>query len=375
MRLPCNYTCNLVALLVLAAAGAHPAGSNFAAAAPPATATENDAPQEAAEPTPHQAEAAAADEEGTAEQQDDASAFLRVQRDDLGQPKAMETAIVTYAAAGDKNRDVVVDLIGAVHVADATYYADLNKRFESYDVVLYELVAPEGTRIPKGGPKRGGSLLGSLQGGMKSLLDLEFQLEKIDYTKDNFVHADMSPEEFAKSMRDRGESFLQIILRSIGQSAAMQAQGQQTVSDVELLMALLSKDRAMRMKRLMARQFEDMENSLSVLQGPEGSTLITERNKKCFEVLQKQIDDGNRRIGIFYGAGHLPDMEKRLADDFGLTPLRTRWLVAWNLQGDKEPAGETPAEAVPAAESPADPQSQPKSDTPDDAGRKLKKAG
>ena len=35
----------------------------------------------------------------------------------------------------------------------------------------------------------------------------------IDYKKANFVHADMSPDEMAKSMKDRGESIWTIMLR------------------------------------------------------------------------------------------------------------------------------------------------------------------
>ena len=258
-------------------------------------------------------------------------AFIRVTRDADEEPLSMDTAVVTFAAAAEKNRDVVVDLIGAVHVGDGDYYQKLNKLFETYDVLLYELVAPEGTRVPKGGRKEGGSAIGSLQGGLKSVLDLEFQLEQIDYTKENFVHADMSPDEFAKSMKDRGESVFQIILRAMGQSAAQQATGEQGVSDVELLFALLAKDRAFRLKRIMAKQFENMETAMSIFEGPAGSTIITERNKKCFEVLQKEIDKGHRRIGIFYGAGHLADMEARLVDDFGLKRAAETWLVAWDL--------------------------------------------
>jgi hypothetical protein len=258
-------------------------------------------------------------------------AFIRVQRDASDEPLSMDTAVVTYEADGDKNRGVIVDLIGAVHVGDGNYYQQLNKLFETYDVVLYELVAPEGTRVPKGGRTEGGSAIGSLQGGLKSVLDLEFQLEQIDYTKDNLVHADMSPEEFAKSMKDRGESIFQIILRAMGQSAAQQASGQQNVSDIDLLFALMAKDRAFRLKRIMARQFEGMESGVAIFEGPEGSTIITERNKKCFEVLKKEIDKGHKRIGVFYGAGHLPDMETRLADDFGLKRTKEAWLVAWDL--------------------------------------------
>ena len=54
------------------------------------------------------------------------------------------------------------------------------------------------------------------------MLGLEHQLDCIDYTKKNFVHADMSPEEFNKSMTERGESFMQMFLKMMGQSMAQQ---------------------------------------------------------------------------------------------------------------------------------------------------------
>src|SRR6188472_1942551 len=74
--------------------------------------------------------------------------FIRLKRDANDRPAAMQTAVVTYTS---KTRPgVSIDLIGAVHIADRSYYDELNKQFEGYDVVLYELVAPEGTRVPKG---------------------------------------------------------------------------------------------------------------------------------------------------------------------------------------------------------------------------------
>ena len=53
---------------------------------------------------------------------------------------------------------------------------------------------------------------------MKSMLALEHQLEKVDYTKKNFVHADMSPDQFLQAMKDRNEGFLQMYMRLLGQS-------------------------------------------------------------------------------------------------------------------------------------------------------------
>jgi hypothetical protein len=156
-------------------------------------------------------------------------------------------------------------------------------------------VAPEGTRIPKEG-REGVSThpLGAMQQGMGAMLELEHQLNRVDYTKDNLIHADMSPEDLSKSMEKRGESFMQMFLRLMGQGMAQQAAQEQKGGnpDVNLLMALFSKDRAKKLKVLLADQFENLEGQMIMFDGPEGSTIITERNKKAFEVLDKQLKDG-----------------------------------------------------------------------------------
>ena len=177
-----------------------------------------------------------------------------------------------------------------------------------------------------------GHPIAALQNGMKDMLGLEHQLTSINYKKKNFVHADMSPEQFSKSMADRNESFLDMIFRSIGHGIAQESKGsKQSAGNVNLLAAFFSKDRPLLLKRAMAEQFEDLEGQMNLFGGPDGSTIITERNKVALQVLEKEIAGGKKTLGIFYGAGHLPDMEKRLIDDFGLVPQETRWLAAWNL--------------------------------------------
>ena len=259
--------------------------------------------------------------------------YVRVLHDDEHTPIAMQTAIVSYVDAEGKREDLRVELVGAVHVGDKAYYDELNKLFESYDALLYELVAPEGTTIPKGGREdSGGHPLGAMQLGMTRLLDLDFQLNCIDYTKENFVHADMSPEEFAQSMKDRGESFLQMFMRMMGQAMAQQAASPSGTSDAELLAALFSRDRPLRLKRILAGELANMEGALTAIEGPEGSTIISERNKKALEVLKREIEAGKTRIGVFYGAGHLEDMDKRLRSEFGLMPKEVRWVTAWSMK-------------------------------------------
>ena len=100
---------------------------------------------------------------------------------------------------------VYVDLIGVVHIGEQEYYEQLNGIFEKYDAMLYELVAPKDAVVTGSDSEKKG-LVSRAQIGMKNLLDLSFQLDEIDYTASNFVHADLSPTELFESMDERGES-------------------------------------------------------------------------------------------------------------------------------------------------------------------------
>ena len=278
-------------------------------------------PAESAEPAAKPAENAAK------------SKYLRIVRDAQDRTIGLETAIISFGPAAPQAADVQVDLVAAVHIADKAYYEELNKRFARYDAVLYELVAPEGTRIPKGGrkDKRAGNMLTGFQLGMKDMLKLEFQLDQVDYTRTNFVHADLSPDQFAKSMKDRKEGFSDIFTRLLAYALAKQAQGGDG-GEMQMFMALFDNNRALALKRAMADQFQEMEGMMAVFEGPKGSTLIGERNKRALDVLKQQISAGKKKIAIFYGAGHMANMEKRLCADFSLKPNQTQWLQAWNMK-------------------------------------------
>jgi hypothetical protein len=269
---------------------------------------------------------------------ENSSRFIRLSRDEKKQPLALESAIVRYVPKDRSKKAPIVDLITAVHIGEKSYYQRLNREFEGYDAVLYELIAPEGTRIPKGGGPGSGSFISMIQKAMKDVLELDFQLQMIDYTRPNLLHADMSPDQFAESMNKRGENMFSMFIRMMI-SAMNQQDPQQTAdSDMKLIMALFDKNRAMALKRVMAEQFQSMDGMLSAVEGAEGSTLLSERNKVALEVLQKQIAEGKKKLAIFYGGGHMPDFDKRLRDQFGLVPISTRWLTAWNLKTESKPA-------------------------------------
>ncbi len=262
----------------------------------------------------------------------ESQSYLRLVKDGDDVPRSLDAAIVSFRSA-DGNQ--VVDLIGALHVAEPDYYRELNRRFEHYDAVLYELVAPEGTRIPLGGVDSSGPV-SMLQGGMTTALGLSYQLDEVDYTRENLFHADMSPEEFRQSMEEREESVGKIIFRAIGQAIAKQSAVPTRNSDARMLSALLSENREHELKVVLAEQFADLDATMKIYSGKNGSTLVTERNKKALSVLREQLIRGKKRIGIFYGAGHMSDMESRLVDEFGMRRKAVEWLTAWNLV---KPAG------------------------------------
>lgn len=272
-----------------------------------------------------------ADGKEAAQRQEDQPVFVRTLKDKAGTPMTLQTAIVTYKARSGPYAGAQVDLIGAIHIADQAYFKKMNERFKSYDALLYEMVAdPDAVKRVQADVKDR-SAVSALQSGMKDMLGLSFQLDVIDYQAKNFVHADMNPEQFTQSLSERQEGVMQFIMRSMGSSLALQSSRKS--NDLDMLSALLSGNRELALKRVMAEQIEEMDGQLAAISGDDGkSTLITERNAKALEVLQRELESGKKRIGIFYGAGHFPHMSEELVKQFQLHPVKTEWLDAWNMQ-------------------------------------------
>lgn len=256
--------------------------------------------------------------------------YIRVAKTESKKPKALQTAIVRYKGKnGSMYAGKVVDLVGVVHIGQAEYYSELNKRLAKYDSVLYELVAPDGTRIRPEDLEKRRSILASMQTGMKDMLNLEYQLELIDYMAENFRHADMSPDEFIEDLERRGDSIWKMVARMMGAGLASSAT---TGGDAGMLFAMFSNDRSKKMKQAMARQLVDIELVTAGMDDANGdNTLIKGRNGKAFKILKEELDAGKSKVAVFYGAGHLPDMAVRLEADFEMTARKTTWLDAWDL--------------------------------------------
>jgi hypothetical protein len=255
--------------------------------------------------------------------------FARIAEDDQDRAIALQLAVVTYVP-NDERLGLSVDLIGAVHIGDPAYYAQLNELFESYDVLLYELVAPEGAMVAERVAKRRG-FLSTTQVGLTKLLDLSFQLDEIKYDRANFVHADLSPDELKQSMEARGESLYVYFWRLFYASIDDYAKDPLGWNDMQKISRVLAAGQGDSFKTLIAYEMADMEQVQKVLGEDSGSAVIGARNQRVIDVLRREIGSGAKHIGIFYGVAHMPDLEERLLDQVDLEYAETTWVDAWRL--------------------------------------------
>ncbi len=263
----------------------------------------------------------------------EASDFIRIDEDDKA--ARLQTSVTRYEKNG-----VTVDLIGAVHIADKSYYADLNKSFEKYDALLFEMVGGEKMekgKVPdqeEGGGDVQTNLLRGMVEGMSRFLKLSGQMEEIDYSAANFVHADLTMKQFQAKQEEKGESLLSFAL-----AAAQQAQneGVEQPNPARLIAALLSGD-SNSLKLEMMKSLGQGDDQITALAG--NNVIIGDRNAKCIKVLRKQVKKGRKTIGIFYGAAHNPDLEARLFK-MGYKKGKQEWMTAWDVpKAAKSSAGE-----------------------------------
>ena len=272
----------------------------------------------------------------------EAPEFIRVEETETA--TQLQTAVVRFTKG-----EASVELVGAIHIADRKYYEALNQRFEGYEALLYEGIggdkpaaAPEpaeaageeeaaeeapvdeipAAKVPAKKEKLDG-LHGAYESGAK-WLGLAYQMKVIDYRKANFVHADLSMAEFTALQQERGESLLGFMLKS---GLKKPDKPVKEPSSLKLLVSLVRGDKN-GLKRELVHTLGAGDDQVAALAGD--NVIIGDRNAKCLEVLDREVLAGKKKLGIFYGAAHFPDMEKRLVEG-GWTKAGTEWMTAWEI--------------------------------------------
>ncbi len=185
-------------------------------------------------------------------------------------------------------------------------------------------------------------------------LGLTFQLEVMDTTKANYVNSDMTigqlqaalagrkerkktPGEAKKGEEDADEPGLegadgQQILNMLSGQGMMMSFAKVGLKLLEISPKLRHMTRIMIMEA--ASQFEDNTEGLAKINPAMAKmmkVLLEERNKVVMEDLKKVLASrkGLGSVAIFYGAAHMPDLERRLMDELGYKPAGGFWLKAF----------------------------------------------
>jgi hypothetical protein len=249
--------------------------------------------------------------------------FIRIREDD--QAARLQTTYFGYEKDG-----VRVDLIGAIHIADKRYYEFLNESFEDYEALLFEMVGGEklggGEKALEPEPEPAENKLAALltvYETMEKTLNLSGQGAVIDYTAENFVHADLTMKEFEALQKERGESLVGFMI----QSALTAKRPAREPNSINLMRGMLGGKPDL-VKRELMHTLADADKQIDSLDGE--NVIIGDRNARCIEVLDREIAAGKKNIGIFYGAAHFPDLERRLLEK-GFTRVSQKWATAWRV--------------------------------------------
>ena len=262
------------------------------------------------------------------------SSFVQFVAGDSQWAGELQTAIVSY----HNSSGVVLDLVAAVHLGEVEYYSALNDYFSNQDAVLYELIAHEDDRPTPDEIGENASAVSYVQRALGNFLNVSFQLEQIDYSPSNFRHADLNPDELQQIMLEKNENFFSLFFSlAVAQLASEQAALQtgavpSSFNMISIMNALLAEDQNLAFKYLFA---EELGRTDGVIVGPELEnqlTILGDRNKAALAELEKTLDDPTiQKISIFYGAAHMPGIERELNQSFGFEKTQQRWLSAWKM--------------------------------------------
>ncbi|MEC9476895.1 MAG: hypothetical protein VX764_07665 [Planctomycetota bacterium] len=240
----------------------------------------------------------------------------------------------------------VVSLVGAVHIGEPSYYQAIQAELDQHDLALYELVggpapgSPEAAEQDPPDSSDFASRLGFiqvLQQEMQSMLQLDHQMNCIDYTRHNLRHADLNARDFQIALAEHGLFNIDPValftgigpamLEGFGLQAALASQDENSVNRIRWMMGKMMANSVSQMAILGVDDIEKPED-----------LILGIRNDQAWKVLQKSIPEGWRRIAIFYGAAHLPDLRRRLLQD-GWMFEQIEWIPAWRIPVE-DPAAE-----------------------------------
>lgn len=172
-----------------------------------------------------------------------------------------------------------------------------------------------------------------LQAQLAKALNLDFQLEAMDYGRPHYRCSDMTMDQMNRALKERGVDFMEFGSTLAGTSLPARV--------VQLLL------RAIRMFDAMADgMMSDMVKVVMIeVLGNEsmtegalnqqfgrgfGEVIVGERNQVVMDDLAALVknEPDVKSVAIFYGAAHMKDFEERLAKQLNYAPTTVEWIPA-----------------------------------------------
>jgi len=281
--------------------------------------------------------------------------YMRVER---APDSTLSLQVAVREMKPPRKRWPVIHLVGVTHLGETNYYAALQERLDGCEVVLYEGIGDAPRHTSELDRETGGSLL---QIRLARALGLVFQLEAIRYDRPHFKNSDLTYEQLERVLRGeilpppsaKWQPAAPLFL-----TGAAGASTPQVGEQMEELMGIMEGNSFMgvlahtmiqfiaasprlqaTVKVVLIETMGAIEGDLADMPGlPEEwqdlvQFLIRERNKIVLNDVRRLLDDKRppSSVAIFYGAGHMHDLEQRLAGELGYRPVREQWLTAFGI--------------------------------------------
>lgn len=180
-----------------------------------------------------------------------------------------------------------------------------------------------------------------IQAQLARALGLEFQLSAIDYARTNWRNSDLSIDEVSERLGGGGENAEPLFQLLDGSSTMARM--------ASLVLGFIERDASMSamVRLMMIETLAQAESLMGAMPGEMNDfmrVIIVDRNQAVLDDLRRLLDTekGHESVALFYGAGHLPDLEEAMVRDFAYEHRETRWFtgmrVAYDDAGGKDQA-------------------------------------
>ncbi|MBX3355232.1 MAG: type II secretion system protein GspG [Phycisphaeraceae bacterium] len=173
----------------------------------------------------------------------------------------------------------------------------------------------------------------ALQPQLAAMLGMAFQLDAMDYHRPHWVVADMDERQLVEELATRGVDGAPFV-GAVGGAGAVASVAGAAVALVRIADAMSGGRVRAFVTLLMIETLSAVDESTLSRGMPSGfmEVILDRRNDVAWEALMRTLDGGAppKSVAVFYGAAHMPDLERRLAAA-GWMPASEEWFDAMSL--------------------------------------------